>query len=372
MVRLGMPMMRLLDKNCQFTLHCLGGLRTWASGSIFFSPKELVFPNQVNHLLKPLVPITEKGSVLITTMANVNGPIHVGTGMSALSVQERTQSLNVLKKCLPPSSRDRSQRAYTPVKWRNMLPWLRVFPDRSRARLLLEGFRDGFLLPPFSGTGCHLVNNLKSISQFPDIVSDKIATEILEGRVSGPFNSPPFPNFRVSPLGIVPKKEKNSFRLIHHLSFPKGQSLNDQIDDRLSSVCYASFEDALVKLRSLGKGTLMAKADIKSAFRLLPVHPNCFNSLGFFFNNQFYFDKCLPMGCSLSCFYFESFSSFLDWVVSIEANSNYLLHYLDDFLFLGQAGSLGCSFFIGNFFQGMLSIWHSSRYGENSMALYLY
>lgn len=39
---------------------------------------------------------------------------------------------------------------------------------------------------------------------------------------------------------------------------------NDQIEDSLASVSYASFEDSLVKLRQLGK----------SAFRLLPIHQN--------------------------------------------------------------------------------------------------
>lgn len=40
---------------------------------------------------------------------------------------------------------------------------------------------------------------------------------------------------------------------------------------------YSTFEDALVILRKMGRGALMAKTDIKSAFRLLPVHPDSFN-----------------------------------------------------------------------------------------------
>lgn len=87
---------------------------------------------------------------------------------------------------------------------------------------------------------------------------------------------------------------------------------------------------------------LLAKADIKSAFRLLPIHPSCFNSLGFQFQGQFYFDRCLPMGCSLSCFYFEEFATFLDWVVSCKSRSPFLIHYLNDFLFMGPFDSLRC------------------------------
>lgn len=120
-----------------------------------------------------------------------------------------------------------------------------------------------------------------------------------KGRFEGPCYSPPF----IQHLGIVPKKEPNSFKLIHHLSYPAGDSLNDPISEAMTTVTYASFEDALGKLRLLGSGTLLAKADIKSVFWLLPIHLESFSSLGFFF------DKYLAIGCTLSCFYFESFST---------------------------------------------------------------
>lgn len=39
------------------------------------------------------------------------------------------------------------------------------------------------------------------------------------------------------------------------------------------------FEDAIVKIRSHGPGALMTKADIKSAFHLLPISPVLTNDL---------------------------------------------------------------------------------------------
>lgn len=42
-----------------------------------------------------------------------------------------------------------------------------------------------------------------------------------------------------------------------------------------------------------------------------------------------FFDKCLPMGCSLSCTYFESFSTFLHWVMSFKSDKDSVVHYLD-------------------------------------------
>lgn len=166
--------------------------------------------------------------------------------------------------------------------------------------------------------------------------------EIAACRVAGPFVSPPFTNFRISPLGLIPKKEPNSFRLIHHLSYPKGNSLNYEIDTALSSVSYASFDDAINLIKKFDIGALLAKSDIKSAFRLLPIAPESFNLLGFCFENSFFYDMCLPMGCSLSCQYFETFATFLQWVVMYESGCEGIIHYLDDFLFIGPPDSLIC------------------------------
>ena len=57
--------------------------------------------------------------------------------------------------------------------------------------------------------------------------SDKLIQEVKAGRIAGPFDTPPFNIFCASPLGVVPKKIPGEFRLIHHLSFPRGVSVND-------------------------------------------------------------------------------------------------------------------------------------------------
>lgn len=176
-----------------------------------------------------------------------------------------------------------------------------------------------------------VVENLKSVHRFPPVVYEKIAKEIAEGRVAGPFPVPPFSNIHISPLEVVPKKELNSFCPIHHLSFLKDGSLNGEIDGSLCSVTYATYEEEMVTVRAFGPGALLAKSDIKSAFRLLPISLLAFNSLGSYFDGSFYFDKSLPMGCSLSCAYFGMFSTFLHWVVSSESVRDGIFHYLDDF-----------------------------------------
>ncbi|KAK3098108.1 hypothetical protein FSP39_016192 [Pinctada imbricata] len=211
------------------------------------------------------------------------------------------------------------------------------------AEFLEDGFKNGFSLQ-YTGPRFHYFSkNLKSAEQAQDIVLQKINKEIHAGRVAGPFGYLPISNLRISPLGLVPKKG-GDFRLIHHLSYPKHGSVNDFTPDEYCTVHYASIDDAVDLIRKLGQKALLAKSDIKSAFRLLPVWPGDFELLGFSFKEQFYFDKCLPFGSSISCSLFEKFSTFIHWAVdrSMSLPSSQIIHYLDDFLFCAKHGTTQC------------------------------
>ncbi len=131
--------------------------------------------------------------------------------------------------------------------------------------------------------------------------------------------------------------------MIHYLSFPPNNSVNDFIEREHCSVQYSSIDDAVKMIHDLGRNALLAKCDIKSTFRLLRLAPSEFDLTGFKFDNKYYFDKCLPMGASISCALFESFSTALHWFVQVTSGNNRILHYLDDFLFGGKAGSDQCS-----------------------------
>ena len=220
-----------------------------------------------------------------------------------------------------------------------MRPFLGRYPDRRAAAMLERGFSVGFLIPCELGVVPPVPRNLRSALLHPDVVSEKLRKEVALGRMAGPFGVAPLADLVVSPLGVVPKKEPNKFRLIHHLSFPKGGSVNDAIDPEACSVSYTSFDAAVHWVRRYGQGALMAKTDVEAAFRLLPVHPDSFRLLGCHWEGQFYVDRCLPMGCSISCAFFETFSSFLEWVVLDVSGVNSVIHCLDDFLCVGPASS---------------------------------
>jgi len=79
----------------------------------------------------------------------------------------------------------------------------------------------------------------------------------------------------------MPKKSSGEFRLIHNLSFPPNESVNDFIDRDDCSVKYSSVDEAVKLIQNLGSNALLAKCDIKSAFRLLRLNPNDFDLTGF-------------------------------------------------------------------------------------------
>lgn len=233
----------------------------------------------------------------------------------------------------------------TPVRHQSLNQYLSAYDPFTR-NYLVKGFRYGFSLgctsiPP-SKSG--IVQNLKSALEQPDVVRKKIDKELSLARIIGPFDTPPdAPNYRISPLGVVPKKVPGEYRMIHHLSYPHGDSVNDSIPPENSKVQYASIQDAISFIKrnqSEVTGPLwLGKMDVESAFRLIPIHPNDRPLLGFHFEGKFYFDAVLPMGCASSCQIFETFSTALEWIAMQKLGASRVFHVVDDFLFIADSAA---------------------------------
>ena len=68
----------------------------------------------------------------------------------------------------------------------------------------------------------------------------------------------------------------SKLRLIHHLSYPTGDSINDGISPEDAHVQYQSIDRTVQQLQQLGQGRfcVWSKTDIADAFRIVPLHPS--------------------------------------------------------------------------------------------------
>jgi hypothetical protein len=173
-----------------------------------------------------------------------------------------------------------SQSVCTPVKIEKLSFWLKGY-DESEKQFLENGFTNGFRIPYTGKRQFRTSVNLKSAQINPGVLISKIACEVAAGRVAGPFIDPPFLNLQVSPLGLVPKKEEGQYRVIHHLSFPEKSSVNDGIPDNYCTVSYQNIDTAVSLVKACGQFSYMMKVDIKNAYRIVPIHPDDFELLGF-------------------------------------------------------------------------------------------
>jgi hypothetical protein len=186
--------------------------------------------------------------------------------------------------------------------------------------------------------------NLKSAYDRPDIISAYLQREVELGRLhalpSLPHLSPPL--LQISPFGAIPKKYKpDKWRLIVDLSSPKGYSVNDAIASELCSVSYTSVDRAVDFVRHLGEGCLLAKLDLKEAYRAVPVHPSDQRLLAVSWQGTPYLDRALPFGLRSAPKLFSALTDAMMWML-YERGIETALHYLDDFLILGPAGSPLC------------------------------
>ena len=120
------------------------------------------------------------------------------------------------------------------------------------------------------------------------------------------------------------------------LSFPEGASINNAIGSTLCLLKYITVDQVAQQAVRLGKGPLLAKIDIKVAYRLVPVSPYQRHYLGMFWKNQIYVDIMLPFGFRSAPKIFNAIADFLEWCIS-KGGVKYVYHYLQFWAFLEQS-----------------------------------
>ena len=173
--------------------------------------------------------------------------------------------------------------------------------------------------------------NLRSALENPDVVSSDYSKLLSQGRLHGPFPTPPLTNFRSSPLGVVFRKRTTKARLIHHLSAPHGASVNDGILDSEASISYDFFQRAVEDLQAAGPGALMGKLDLLQAFRHIPVRLADRALLGSNWQGSYYYSPVLTFGLRSAPYIFNLFAEALHWIIQRHIPAR-IRHYLDDYL----------------------------------------
>ena len=188
---------------------------------------------------------------------------------------------------------------YTPLKvsaWEEVL-W--THPDRRYAGYILKGLREGFRIGASRDRRIHPASyTLPSAYQQRRVVTEYLISEARLGRMLGPLDTASVVGMtiQVNWIGAIPKGQSGKWRLITDLSHPAGCSINDANDPDLRSLTYTTVERVAQRVMRSGAGALMAKVDIESAYRLVPVHTQDRTLLGILWEGSMFVDVMLPFG----------------------------------------------------------------------------
>ena len=145
-------------------------------------------------------------------------------------------------------------------------------PDRALADFLCRGMSLGFRVGFSRSTSLRGARgNLPSVEANPAAMRKYIEEELRQSTIRPAL---PDESVHISPIGLIPKGGQTAkFRLIVDLSSPQGASVNDGIDPEFCSLSFSSVDEAVAQVRQCSPGALMAKLDLRSAYRKVPVHP---------------------------------------------------------------------------------------------------
>ena len=217
-----------------------------------------------------------------------------------------------------------------------------LFPEQTKA--ILHAIEFG---APIEFEGNRMMvrssENHGSLAEHSAAVRAIIQADVAAGKKAGPFDSPLLADGRtisVSPLGAVTKTGSTKVRVIHDLSFPRvgGTSINAGIDNPYLPI--SSFGHAARAVVALGRGCLLIKLDVEAAYKQVPVDPKDWHLLGFMFEGKFYYERVLPFGLRSSCRLWDMFAAALHFFCENllgMSSPKFVVHYVDDFLFVVQS-----------------------------------
>ena len=221
---------------------------------------------------------------------------------------------------------------------------LRDHTDRAFVRYIINGLTDGFRIgfsrkSPLTSAR----SNMPSAALHPQVISDYLAKELALDRMLGPFPLTGWSGeLHINRFGVIPKGHNTGkWRLITDLSFPPARSVNDGIEPLLCSLSYITVDQVARIVQDMGRGALLAKIDIESAYRLIPVHPDDRTLQAMQWENEIYVDPMLPFGLRSAPKIFNAVADAFQWILQ-QQGVTHILHYLDDYITIGPPRTPVC------------------------------
>jgi hypothetical protein len=97
---------------------------------------------------------------------------------------------------------------------------------------------------------------------------------------------------------------------------------------------YITIDNAIEGILAHGQGCFLAKTDVDSAFRLIPLRPSDYELFGMFWDGNYYYDRVLPFGLRSAPFLFNQLSEAVEWILLNHCGISFVCHILDDFLII--------------------------------------
>ena len=217
--------------------------------------------------------------------------------------------------------------------------WLSKPPRQGLCRLYLCWHKARFQTGHYRSNRSQRVS--RNMSEHREVVEEFFQEESKAGKLLGPLPRSSFPLVHVSLVGVIPKSTPGKWRIIVDLSSPQGGSVNDGISRGMCSLSYLRVDDVAAKVVGMGTGALMAKFDLRSAYRNVPVHPDDRWLLGTEWEDQLFVDTVLPFGLHSAPMIFNAVAEALAFIIRA-LGVKWLEHYLDDFVMVAPPESNDC------------------------------
>ena len=232
------------------------------------------------------------------------------------------------------------KQARFPIKSNLNLPawekYLADYPDQRIYQYLKFGF-------PLSLTDPDAIHNTSisnhfSALQYPQAIQQYLDKEKAFGAIIGPFSDIPSDKFHCSPMLTRPK-DIDKRRVILNLSYPKGHSLNDNVDKQLFDgkkfiLKFPTIDDICNEICNNPNEILMSKIDISRAFRNLRVDPGDAIKFGLSWNGQYYQDLAVAFGWIHGSGSFQLVADVITHIMKQKGFKTFA--YIDDFILINH------------------------------------